>query len=150
MMPSSSHVQRSSSTPSWAKLAPIVSESAGKRNGKNATGKGNRYLARTLGEAVVAAARTDTFLGERYRRLARRRGKKKAIAAVGTVARLVTVIFGLQSSRCAGSPDVGLAGRSDSMTQARSKRFCFTGYALVRSPWACMVSHPSRDARAGS
>src|SRR3954452_5261733 len=68
---------------SWAKFAPIVSESAGKRKGKNATGKGNRYLARTLGEAVVAAARTDTFLGERYRRLARRRGKNKAIVAVG-------------------------------------------------------------------
>src|SRR3954467_9087802 len=68
---------------SWAKFAPIVSESAGKQKGKNATGKGNRYLARTLGEAVVVAARTDTFLGERYRRLARRRGKKKAIVAVG-------------------------------------------------------------------
>jgi hypothetical protein len=68
---------------SWAKFAPIVSESAGKRKGTNTTGKGNRYLARTLGEAVVAAARTDTFLGERYRRLARRRGKKKAIVAVG-------------------------------------------------------------------
>jgi transposase len=68
---------------SWAKFAPIVSESAGKAKGKNATGKGNRYLARTLGEAVAGAARTDTFLGERYRRLARRRGKKKAIVAVG-------------------------------------------------------------------
>ena len=31
----------------------------------------------------MAAARSDTFLGERYRRLARRRGKKKAIVAVG-------------------------------------------------------------------
>jgi hypothetical protein len=29
------------------------------------------------------AARTDTFLGERYRRIARRRGKKRAIVAVG-------------------------------------------------------------------
>jgi hypothetical protein len=31
----------------------------------------------------VAAGRTDTFLGERYRRIARRRGTKKAIVAVG-------------------------------------------------------------------
>ena len=31
----------------------------------------------------MAAAKTDTFLGERYRRIARRRGKKKAIVAVG-------------------------------------------------------------------
>ena len=44
---------------------------------------GNRYLARALGEAAVNAGRTHTFLGERYRRLARRRGKKKAIVAVG-------------------------------------------------------------------
>jgi transposase len=31
----------------------------------------------------VSAGKTDTFLGERYRRIARRRGKKKAIVAVG-------------------------------------------------------------------
>src|SRR5664280_1999037 len=68
---------------SWAKFSPIVSESAGKRKGKNATGHGNRYLARVLGEAAVAAGKTDTFLGERYRRIARRRGKQKAIVAVG-------------------------------------------------------------------
>ena len=43
----------------------------------------NPYLARVLGEAVAGAARTNTFLGERYRRLARRRGNKKAIVAVG-------------------------------------------------------------------
>jgi transposase len=36
-----------------------------------------------LGEAAVAAGRTDTFLGERYRRIARRRGANKAIVAVG-------------------------------------------------------------------
>jgi hypothetical protein len=47
------------------------------------TGHGNPYLARVLGEAAVGASRTDTFLGERYRRIARRRGKKKAIVAVG-------------------------------------------------------------------
>jgi len=68
---------------SWAKFSPIISESAGRKKGKNATGHGNRYLARALGEAVAGAARTNTFLGERYRRLARRRGKKKAIVAVG-------------------------------------------------------------------
>jgi transposase len=46
-------------------------------------GHGNRYVARVLGEAVTGAARTNTFLGARYRRLARRRGKKKAVVAVG-------------------------------------------------------------------
>ena len=60
---------------SWAKFAPGVKESAGKRKGSGSTGHGNPYLARVLGEAAVAASKTDTFLGERYRRIARRRGK---------------------------------------------------------------------------
>jgi len=42
-----------------------------------------RYLARVLGDAAVSAGGTDTFLGERYRRIAHRRGKKRAIVAVG-------------------------------------------------------------------
>jgi transposase len=68
---------------SWARFAPGVKQSAGKAKGKATTGHGNPYLARVLGEAAVAAGRTDTFLGERYRRIARRRGTKKAIVAVG-------------------------------------------------------------------
>ena len=38
---------------SWARFAPGVKESAGKPTGRGATGHGNRYLARTLGEAAV-------------------------------------------------------------------------------------------------
>jgi transposase len=60
---------------SWAKFAPGVKESAGKRKGSGSTGHGNPYLARVLGEAAVAASKTDTFLGERYRRIARRRAR---------------------------------------------------------------------------
>jgi hypothetical protein len=60
-----------------------VKESAGNKKGNATTGHGNTYLARVLGEAAVTAAKTDTFLGERYRRIAKRRGKKKAIVAVG-------------------------------------------------------------------
>jgi len=40
------------------------------------------YLKRVLGEVSVSAAKADTFLGQRYRRLARRRGKLKAVVAV--------------------------------------------------------------------
>jgi transposase len=80
---------------SWAKLAPGVAESAGKKKGKNSTGHGNWYLARVLGETAIAAARTDTFLGERYRRLARRRGKKKSLLAVGRS--LLVIIWHLLS-----------------------------------------------------
>lgn len=68
---------------SWAKFAPGVKSSAGKNKGNGAIGHGNRYLARILGDAVTGAGRTPTFLGARYRCLARRRGKKKAIVAVG-------------------------------------------------------------------
>src|SRR6266545_7743042 len=68
---------------SWAKYASGVKESAGKRKGSGSTGHGNPYLGRVLGEAAVAASKTNTFLGERYRRIARRRGKKRAIVAVG-------------------------------------------------------------------
>jgi len=68
---------------SWARFAPGVKESAGKKKGNASTGHGNRYLARILGEAAIGAARTNTFLGERYRRIAKRRGKKKALVAIG-------------------------------------------------------------------
>ena len=68
---------------SWARFAPGVKESAGRKKGRGSTGHGDRYLARVLGEAAVGASKTNTFLGERYRRIARRRGKKKAIVAVG-------------------------------------------------------------------
>ena len=67
---------------SWAKFAPGINSSAGKTKGNGSTGHGNRYLARILGEAVVCAGRTDTFLGARYRRIVRRPGKNKAIVAV--------------------------------------------------------------------
>ena len=75
----------------WARFAPSVKESAGKNKGRGSTGHGNPYLVRVLGEAAVTAGKTDTFLGERYRRIARRRGKKKAIVAVG---RSILVIVG--------------------------------------------------------
>jgi len=68
---------------SWARYAPSVKESAGHKKGSSSTGRGNPYLARVLGEAAIGASRTNTFLGERYRRIARRRGKKKAIVAIG-------------------------------------------------------------------
>lgn len=73
---------------SWAKLSPQTIQSGPKvKAGK--TGKGNRYLKGVLGEVATAAAKTDTFLGERYRRLVRRRGKQRALVAV---ARSILVI----------------------------------------------------------
>jgi transposase len=65
----------------WAKLTSrTIQSGTTTKNGR--TGKGNPYLRGALGAAVMTAASTGTFLGERYRRIARRRGKQKAIVAV--------------------------------------------------------------------
>jgi transposase len=66
----------------WAGVAPGNNESAGKRrSGK--TRKGDRPLGVALNQAAHGAAHTkDTYLAAQYRRLAKRRGKKKAIMAV--------------------------------------------------------------------
>ena len=52
-----------------------------------------------------ALARTNTFLGDRYRRLARRRGKKRAIVAVGNS--VLTIIWHLLSDPDARYHDLG-------------------------------------------
>ena len=68
---------------SWARWSPQVKQSAGKRKGSNATGRGNPYLGAALGEATISAGRTQSFLGAKYRRLTRRMPKKKALVATG-------------------------------------------------------------------
>jgi len=90
---------------SWAKFAPGVKESAGKKKGRNNTGHGNSYLARVLGNAAVSAGRTDTFLGERYRRIARRRGRKKAVVAIGRS--ILIIIWHLLADPDARYTDLG-------------------------------------------
>ena len=68
---------------SWAGMCPGNNESAGKRK-SGATPKGNRWLRRTLNQSAWAASHTkNTYLSAQYRRLASRRGKKRAIVAVG-------------------------------------------------------------------
>ena len=90
---------------SWAKFSPGINSSAGKNKGNGSTGHGDRYLARVLGEAAAIAGRSDTFLGERYRRIARRRGKKKAIVAVGRS--MLVIIWHLLSDPDAHYNDLG-------------------------------------------
>jgi transposase len=76
---------------SWAGMCPGNNESAGKRRGGRTT-KGNRWLKRTLVQAAWAASRTKgTYLSAQYRRLARRRGRKKALVAVGHT--LLVIIY---------------------------------------------------------
>src|SRR6266496_2411605 len=68
----------------WARLTPR-SRQSGETARPGRTGKGNRYLRGALGQAAMAAAKTDTRLGALYRRIARKRGKQKAIVAVSRV-----------------------------------------------------------------
>jgi transposase len=105
---------------SWARFAPGVKESAGRKKGNGATGHGNRYLAAVLGEAAVSAAKTDTFLGERYRRIARRRGKKKAIVAVGRS--ILVIAWHLLSEPEPGYHDLGSDFYDNHLNTSNKKR----------------------------
>ena len=68
---------------SWAGFAPGNHQSGGKRYSGRTT-KGNRPIGVALNQAAWAASRTkDTWLKARYHRLAARRGKKRAIVALG-------------------------------------------------------------------
>jgi transposase len=89
---------------SWARLCPRTIQSGPlTRAGKS--GKGNPYLKGALGQAAAAAAKTDTFLGERYRRLVKRRGKLKALVAVGRS--ILVIIWHLLSNPAARFRDLG-------------------------------------------
>jgi transposase len=105
---------------SWAKFCPQVHESAGRRK-HTARSKGNPWLAGTLGNIAAAAARTDSFLGARYRRLARRRGKQKAIVAVGNS--VLAIVYHLLAEPAARFHDLGASyydSRIDKHRKARS------------------------------
>lgn len=104
---------------SWARFAPGVKESAGKKKGTGSTGHGNPYLARVLGEAAVGVGRTNTFLGERYRRIARRRGKKKAIVAIGRS--ILVIVWHLLADPTNAFHDLG-SGFHDSRTSPERKK----------------------------
>ena len=67
---------------SWAGVSPGNHESAGKRQSGRTT-PGNKWLKSGLSESAWAASRTKgTYLQARYRRLASRRGRKRATMAV--------------------------------------------------------------------
>ena len=90
---------------SWARLTPRVTESGGKRKGKNATGRGNPYIGAALGEASATIGRTQTFLAAKYRRLCRHMPKKKAQVAV--MRTQLTAAHALLSDPGAGYLDLG-------------------------------------------
>lgn len=104
---------------SWAKFAPIDQQSASRAKTAS-TSKGNPWLAGALGEIVAGLAHTDTFLSDRYRRLARRRGKKRAIGAVGNS--VLTIIWYVLSDPDTRYRDLGPSYHDAKINQQRRQR----------------------------
>jgi transposase len=89
---------------SWAGMCPGNEESAGKRRRRRIT-PGNRWLKRTLVPAAWAASHSKTsYLAAQYRRLVGRRGKKRALVAVG---HSLLVIFYHMLKAGSGYADLG-------------------------------------------
>jgi transposase len=104
---------------SWARLSPRTIQSGATRR-SGATGKGNPYLKAALGEAATAAAKTDTFLGERYRRLVRRIGKLKALVAIARS--ILVVVWHLLADPTARFHDLGADYHTSRIDKARKTR----------------------------
>ena len=102
---------------SWAKLSPRTIQSGARSRGGR-TGKGNPYLKGILGEAAAAAAKTDTFLGERYRRIVKRRGKLRALVAVARS--ILIIVWHLLADPAAHFRDLG-AGWYDTRINSNRK-----------------------------
>ncbi len=82
---------------SWAALCPGNHESAGKRL-RGTTRQGSPWLGRMVCQCARAAARTkNTYLSSQFRRLAARRGKKRATIAVAHT--LIVIAYHLQKNQ---------------------------------------------------
>ena len=89
---------------SWARVAPRTVQS-GRKHGRARTGRGNPYLKSALAQIATGAAKTDTFLGERYRRLIKRMPKAKALVALQRS--ILVVFFHLLADPTAEFTDLG-------------------------------------------
>jgi transposase len=124
---------------SWAKFSPGLNSSAGKTKGNGSTGHGNRYLAAILGEAAISAGRTNTFLGQRYRRIARRRGKKRALVAVGRS--ILVIVWHLLANDDARFTDLGADHftrhvNPDTKKRSHIRQLEALGYTVTLTPAA--------------
>jgi len=89
---------------SWAGLAPVARQS-GPRTRKPRKGQGDAYLKGYCTQAAAGAAKTATFLGERYRRLHNRIGGTRAQCAVARS--VLVIIWHLLSDPAARYTDLG-------------------------------------------
>jgi transposase len=123
---------------SWARLSPRTIQSGAKHR-TGATGKGNPYLNGVLGEVAAAAAKTDTFLGQRYHRLVRRIGKRKALVAVARS--ILVIVWHLLADPTARFHDLGpdyYTNRIDKDRKTRNhiRQLQALGYSVTLTPAA--------------
>jgi len=104
---------------SWAKLTPRTIQS-GARNTHGKTGKGNRWIKGPLGQAAVAAGRTDTFLGARFKRIVKHAPYKKAQVAVAR--NILEIVWVLIADPDARYSDLGSDWHARHINQARKTR----------------------------
>jgi transposase len=103
----------------WARLSPQLKQSGTTRHGGK-TSKGNPYLKGVLSNAAAAAARTNTFLGERYRRIVKRRGKGKALIAVARS--ILVIVWHLLADPTATYHDLGADYYTTRINKERRQR----------------------------
>jgi transposase len=123
---------------SWARLCPRTLQS-GARQKPGRTAKGNPYLKGVLGDAAAAAGKTSSFLGERYRRLVRRRGKLKALVAIARS--LLVIIWHLLADRTARYDDLGdsyyiTTVNTDRKIRSHIRQLEALGYTVTVAPAA--------------
>ena len=123
---------------SWAGLAPAARQS-GPRNRKPAKGHGDAYLKGYCTQAATGAARTDTFLGERLRRLSRKLGGTRARCAVGRS--ILVIIWHLLSDPGARFADLGpdwhqRKADRDRKTRSHLRGLQALGYEVTITPAA--------------
>jgi transposase len=121
---------------SWAKVSPRTVQS-GRKRGRGKTGKGNPYLKAALGQMATGAAKTDTFLGERYRRLAKRMPKATALAAIERS--ILVIIFHLLADPTAEFTDPGADFHTRRIDRARrtdqlTRQLRALGYTVQLTP----------------
>lgn len=103
----------------WAKLTPRTVESS-RTNVSRPTGKGNPWLKGALGEIALAASHTDSFLGARYKRLVKRRGRHKALVAVARS--ILIIVWHLANDPDALYNDLGIDYHQRLIDPARRTR----------------------------
>jgi transposase len=123
---------------SWAGLAPVASQS-GPRARKPGKGHGDGYLKGYCTQAATGAAKTETFLGERLRRLSRRLGGSRARCAVGRS--ILIIVWHLLANPEARFTDLGhdwhqRSGDRDRKIQAHLRQLQALGLDVTITPTA--------------